>query len=288
LILDPVHIHGQPVLVDFVIERQCEERRVEFGGKAPKMRIRLIRSSTLLMTYGGLRLLFDPYLAAKGEGRSYAGIFRSPLVDLPVPASDVVTNLDAVLVSHLHSDHFDEAACTHLSKTIPMLCHSRDAQEIRQHGFTRVSGFEQAMTFGDVTLTAIAGQHGPPEVREDLGEVSGFVLRHPQEPTLYLVGDSILCKPVTKAIQEHTPEVIVVHAAGATWQGYAPVVMDAEQVKQVLALSLQANVLATHLDTVDHATETRATLRQAAGTLPLHMSRRLHIPNDGEETVFDL
>jgi hypothetical protein len=144
------------------------------------------------------------------------------------------------------------------------------------------------MTFGDVILTAIAGQHGPLEVREDLEEVSGFVLKHPQDPTLYLVGDSILCEPVSKAIQEHSPDVIVVHAAGATWQGYAPIVMDGEQVKQVLTLSPQANVLATHLDTVDHATETRAALRQAAGALPLHRSRRLHISNDGEETVFDL
>jgi hypothetical protein len=113
-------------------------------------------------------------------------------------------------------------------------------------------------------------------------------LKHPQEPTLYLVGVSILFDPVTRAIQEHSPDVIVVHAAGATWQGYAPIVMDAEQVEPVLALSLQANVLTPHLDIVDHATETRATLRQAADTLPLHMSRRPHIPNDGEETVFDL
>lgn len=48
----------------------------------------------------GMTFLIDPWLAPKGQGRSYAGEVRSPLVELPIPLQDVVSGIDAVLVSH--------------------------------------------------------------------------------------------------------------------------------------------------------------------------------------------
>lgn len=53
------------------------------------MQLTLIRNATLLLEYGGQRLLIDPMLAPKGHYPAFAGSpndhLRNPLVDLPVP-----------------------------------------------------------------------------------------------------------------------------------------------------------------------------------------------------------
>lgn len=157
------------------------------------MQIRLIRSATLSVDLAGVRLLIDPWLAAKGAGKSYSGRGLSPLVDLPTSVDELLEGIDAVLVSHLHSDHFDEAAQRLLPKSMPILCHSRDRQSIVAMGFKDVRAIGEGLDLGSVHIRATDGQHGPPEVLDDMGEVSGFLMNAPGEPLLYWAGDTILC-----------------------------------------------------------------------------------------------
>ncbi len=86
------------------------------------MQIQLIRNATLRLQYAGLQLLTDPYLAAKHSRPSFTGKSPNPLVELPIPPEEVIAGVDGVLVSHLHSDHFDPAARDLLPKDIPILC----------------------------------------------------------------------------------------------------------------------------------------------------------------------
>lgn len=44
---------------------------------------------------------------------------RALLVPLPVPVEDLV-KVDAVIVTHLHSDHFDDAAMEALPRSLPI------------------------------------------------------------------------------------------------------------------------------------------------------------------------
>nr|MDJ0757268.1 MBL fold metallo-hydrolase [Ardenticatenaceae bacterium] len=74
------------------------------------MNLQLIRNATLRIKYAGQTILIDPYLANKHTLPSYAGKSKNPLVDLPLPAAEVVAGVDLVIVSHLHGDHFDQAA----------------------------------------------------------------------------------------------------------------------------------------------------------------------------------
>ncbi len=113
-----------------------------------------------------------------------------------------------------------------------------------------------------------------------MGPVWGFVFHAPGEPVLYWAGDTILCPEVREALARHKPDVIVVHACGAQWGGIGPLVMDAAMVAETLRLAPSATLIATHLDAVDHATFTRATLRDAISAMP--EADRLLIPADGE------
>ena len=75
------------------------------------MRLRLIRNATLQLEVGGRRLLVDPSLGPAGCRPPVAGTPNprpNPTVELPEAAEAVVAWAEAVLVTHLHQDHFDE------------------------------------------------------------------------------------------------------------------------------------------------------------------------------------
>ena len=249
------------------------------------MHIQLIRSATVKLSAGGATLLIDPYLAPQGGGKSYAGTRTSPLVELPMTIEALLRDVDAVFVSHLHSDHFDTAAQQLLPKRLPLLCPATLAERIRAMGFERVTGIDEQLRWNDWTLTLAGGLHGPDEVLADMGEVHGLVVQRHGEPTLYWVGDSIWCAPVREAVARFDPDVVVVHACGATWRGLGPLVMDQHHVEALMREAPRCTVVATHLDAVDHATVSRADLAQHFAALP-EFARRLRIPDDGQVLAF--
>ena len=249
------------------------------------MQLQLIRSATLRLAYAGRRYLVDPWLAPKNGGLSYAGGSRSPLVGLPLPVDEIVRGIDAVIVSHLHSDHFDDSARRALDPGVRLICAERDADAIRDHGFRNVVPVSETVRDGTATIAVAPGRHGPEEVLADMGEVSGFVLRAEGEPTVYWAGDTIFCDAVRTTIKAVEPDVIVVHACGATWRGMGPLVMDEGMVAEVLRSAPAATVVATHLDAVDHATVGRDSLTTFFAGHP-GLRARLLVPADGETLDF--
>lgn len=251
------------------------------------MQFQLIRSATVKISAAGSTLLVDPYLAPRGGGKTYAGAQTSPLVDLPRPLEEILQGVDAVFVSHLHSDHFDAAAQQQLPKGLPILCPEAIAAPIRAMGFVQVTGIQGQLAWRGCTLHLTGGRHGPDDVLQAMGDVHGFVLQAPTEPTLYWAGDTVWCPEVQAALQHFDPAVVVVHACGATWRGVGPLVMDAAQVQAVLQAAPRITVVATHLDVVDHATVSRADLARHFAGLP-DLSLRLRVPADGQTMAFAL
>lgn len=78
-----------------------------------------IRNATLRLDYAGVRFLIDPMLSDRHSWSGFEGTVnsaeRNPLVHLPLPIADII-DVDAVIVTHLHPDHWDEAAQSALSK----------------------------------------------------------------------------------------------------------------------------------------------------------------------------
>jgi phosphoribosylaminoimidazole-succinocarboxamide synthase len=81
-------------------------------------------------------------------------------------------------------------------------------------------------------------------------------------------------------IADTKPEIIIIHACGARWDGDL-IVMDAAEAVATCRLAPDATVIATHMDSLDHATVSREELRQHA-TLHGISSQQLLIPRDGE------
>jgi L-ascorbate metabolism protein UlaG (beta-lactamase superfamily) len=245
------------------------------------MRLRLLRNATQRLRYAGHELLLDPYFAPKHSRPSYAGRSPNPLVDLPCSPEEIMAEAELLIVSHLHSDHYDPEAQRLLPKNLPVLCQPGDEETIRSHGFEQVTPVADTVAWQGITVTRTPGQHGTGAELADMGQVSGFVFQAPGEPTLYWAGDTILYEPVLQVIEKFRPEVIVTHSSGALWKGSGPIVMDALQTLDVCRAAPKSRVVAIHLESLDHGEVSRhdlGTQARAAG-IP---DERLLIPADGE------
>jgi len=245
------------------------------------MRLRLLRNATQRLRYAGREILLDPYFAPRHSRPSFAGRSPNPLVDLPCPPGEIMAGTELLIVSHLHSDHFDPEAQRLLPKDLPVFCQPGDEDTIRGHGFESVTPVEDAVTWEGITLTRTPGQHGTGAELADMGTVSGFVFQAPGEPTLYWTGDTILYEPVHQRIERFRPDVIVTHSSGALWQGSGPIVMDAAQTVAVCQAAPGSRVVAIHLDSLDHGEVSRGDLRAQARAARIPDGQLL-IPEDGE------
>ncbi len=246
------------------------------------MRVRLLRNATQRVSYGGVSWLWDPYLAPRFSRPSFSGASLNPLVELPCSPQEAVTGIDAVIVSHLHSDHFDPLARSLLPKAVPLFCQPWDREEIQLEGFTDVRPVEGSARWQEATITRVPAVHGSGAVLQDMGRASGFVLRKQGEPTVYWVGDSLWCEEVARTIERFQPQVVITHSSGAVWARGVLIVMDAAQTLEVCRAAPRSTVIAVHLEALDHGTVSRRQLREeaeAAGIAP----QRLLIPQDGEE-----
>lgn len=250
------------------------------------MEIQLLRHATLLVTFGGRRLLVDPMLSPAGAMDPVANAGddrRIPLVGLPLPdaeLSGLLAALDAALVTHTHRDHWDATAMRLLPRGLPVLCQPADAATIAGAGFADVRPVESALGWGGLTLRRTSGRHGTGEVGARMGPVSGFVLTARGEPALYLAGDTVWCDEVAAALVAHAPDVVVLNAGAAQLLVGDPITMTADDVAAVCRAAPRAHVVAVHMEAVNHCRLTRAGLSEALEAAGLR--GRVSIPADGQ------
>lgn len=255
------------------------------------MQIRLLRHATCVVRLNNRRVLTDPMLSRAGamdpvpdaaDGR------RIPLVDLPLDdegLQSLIRGLDAVLVTHLHRDHFDPRAAEMLPRTLPVICQPPDADRLAGMGFETVLPVEAEREWEGIRIVRTGGRHGTGDVGTRMGAVSGFLLRVPGEASLYLAGDTVWCGEVEAAIVGLRPDVVVVNSGAAQFRTGGPITMTAEDVIHVCRTAQGAAVVAVHLGALNHCPLTRADLGAAldeAGVL----SSKVWIPANGETLTF--
>lgn len=252
------------------------------------MKIQHIRNATLVIEYAGKKFLIDPFLSPKGTYPPFPNSTRqdekNPLTDLPVSVEDII-DADAVIVTHLHLDHWDDAAKETLPKDIKLFSQNEeDAQTIRDAGFQNVEVLGADSSFEGIQLIKTKGEHGRGPILQRTGLVCGVVLKHDTEKTLYVAGDTVWYEGVQEALNTHQPEVIVVNAGDNQFLEGGSLVMGKEDVQAVHEAAPDAQIVAVHMEAVNHWALSREELRRFAEEQG--MAAKLAVPNDGDSFTF--
>ena len=270
-------------------------------GKKKMNKIRQIRNATLRVRFGGVEFLIDPWLVGRAEGMTFRkGPFASEVVDpaqldvvmpmceLSIPIAEVLKGVDAYVLTHLHPDHFDMAADgalgAKLDKTVPLFVQNEDElAKMKVSGFTSASTFSaQGTVFRGVTLRRTYAKHG---TKVSCGPASGVFLSSPAEKkTLWIMGDTVWCDETAKAMSALKPDIVVLNTCAARFKTFGRLIMDDADVESVCRAAPNATVIASHMDTVAHASLTRSTLKAALERRGL--ASRVLMPDDGEAYSF--
>jgi L-ascorbate metabolism protein UlaG (beta-lactamase superfamily) len=247
------------------------------------MRLRLIRHATLVIEYGGHKLLVDPMLSEVGAQppiANTANLRPNPLVPLPITVAEILEGVELVLVTHTHRDHWDMVASDLVPKNLPLFGQKEDEETFRSQGFTDVRPVGESANWNGIKVTRTEGQHGTGEIGKKMAPVSGFVLQAKGQPSVYIAGDTIWCPEVEDALQTFEPAVAVVNAGAARFLEGDPITMNGDDVVHVCQAAPHTQVVAVHMEAINHCGLGRAEL--ALQLLAAHVIQQAAIPQDGD------
>jgi L-ascorbate metabolism protein UlaG (beta-lactamase superfamily) len=253
------------------------------------MNIQQIRNATLVVQYAGKKFLIDPFLSEKGTYPPFPNSFRqdqnNPLVSLPTSIDDIINNVDAVIVTHLHLDHYDDAAKKVLPKDIKMFVQNEeDAGIVRNDGFQNVEVLQEDTVFEGIQLIKTKGEHGRGEILKLAGHVCGVVFKYTNEKTLYVAGDTVWYEAVQEVIETYKPEIIVVNGGDNQFLQGGSLVMGKEDIYEVYKAAPNAKIISVHMEAVNHWTLSREELKNFIKDKGLLSN--VFVPDDGESYSF--
>jgi L-ascorbate metabolism protein UlaG (beta-lactamase superfamily) len=197
-----------------------------------------VGTATTVLRLGGFTLLTDPNFIRKGQ-RAYLGrgLWTRRLTD-PALRPGELPVLDAVVLSHLHGDHWDRVARRELDREPPVLTTTHAAPRLRRQGFDGV-GLETWQEHvlqrpgEQLRVVSLPGIHARGAMGKVLPPVMGTLLEHSvdglRRRRVYLSGDTLTGDHLD-AIRERFDDidVAVVHLGGTRVLAHT-VTMDAAE-----------------------------------------------------------
>jgi L-ascorbate metabolism protein UlaG (beta-lactamase superfamily) len=250
------------------------------------MDIRFLRHATLVLNLDDLTVLLDPMLSPAQSMDPIANAGndqRIPMVDLPLSDDGLMhllNEIDAVLVTHTHRDHWDMRAEELLRRDVPLFCQPEDQARFVQAGFSAVQPIGGEHEWRGLRIYRTYAQHGSGELGQKMAPSSGYLLAGAALPLTYIAGDSIWCPQVEQVLTQFSPQVVVLNTGAASYvTGGGPITMDADDVCQVCRIVPMAKVIAVHMEVINHCRLTRADLRARLASEGL--LDQVVIPEDG-------
>ena len=220
-------------------------------------RLHFIGTATTVVTLGSFTLLTDPNFLHRGQ-RAYLGwgLSSRRLTD-PAVEPHELPDLDAILLSHLHGDHFDRVSRAQLDRSAPLLSTPHAVRRLGRWGFDAhglATWDEHVLVKGAELLrvTSVPAIHARGLLGRMLPPVMGSVLQHVVDGTVrrtvYVSGDTLTGDHVDE-VRARFPHIdaAVVHLGG-TRVLLRTVTMDGPMGVDFVQRSRPAVVVPVHHD----------------------------------------
>ncbi len=264
------------------------------------MKIHHLRNATFVIESGEKYILIDPMLGDKGTLPPFARFKhpsrKNPLVSLPDNATDILHKVTNCLITHSqkfgikalqHTDHLDEAGESFLTeRNIPVATRGQDALYLKQHDLTietTLNYWHQVDYLGG-KITAVPALHGHSWIHSLMANGAGLFLQLPDEPSIYISGDTVYTKDVERAFSEFEPDIAVMASGSASLDVGGPILMPLEELIKFVKQA-PGKVVANHLEALNHCPTTRSQLKQEIENMGL--LSKVSIPNDGDILTFE-
>jgi L-ascorbate metabolism protein UlaG (beta-lactamase superfamily) len=185
--------------------------------------VQFVGTATTIIRLGGFTLLTDPNFLHRGQ-RAYLGkgLWSRRLTEPAVGPAEL-PRLDAVVLSHLHGDHFDRIARRELAKTPPLITTPQAARKLRRSGFLSFgldTWRRHVLPKEEETLVveALPAVHARGPMRTMLPPVMGSLLTHERDGVVrrvYISGDTLTGDHLREIHDRHPDiDVGIVHLGG--------------------------------------------------------------------------
>jgi L-ascorbate metabolism protein UlaG (beta-lactamase superfamily) len=218
-----------------------------------------IGTATLLLRFAGFTILTDPNFLHQGDHIHVGYGLQAVRQTNPAIEINELPPLDAIILSHMHEDHFDRVAARKLQKDIPIVTTLQATKALKKKRFFRTYPLKTWKTLtlekGDVllTITAMPGKHAPGPLSYLLPPVMGSMLefqnaRRQTILRLYITGDTLLYKAL-KEIPRRYPDIdlAILHLGGTKFYGLM-LTMDARQGVEAVKLINPHEAIPVHYD----------------------------------------
>jgi L-ascorbate metabolism protein UlaG (beta-lactamase superfamily) len=228
--------------------------------------VTFIGNATTLIRCGDITVLTDPNFLHQGQ-HAYLGYgLWSKRRRPPALSIDQLPDLDAIVLSHMHGDHWDRVAERGLNRGLPIITTHHAAKRLHHRGFHRAKGLStwDAVEFGGhttkVSMTALPGRHAPTPLDRLLPPVMGTMLEFGSATDsarrrLYISGDTLLIDELKDIpVRFQSIDAGVLHLGGTRLPAGdrlpfgLTVTMDGRQGADVVQLLQLPKVIPVHFD----------------------------------------
>lgn len=254
-----------------------------------RFKVTYLGGPTVIITFGGLRLMTDPTLDPSGV-RFPAGpeVMIEKLSD---PALTDIGKIDIVLLSHdQHGDNLDTAGRA-LLENVTQTFSTPAAAERLKGIVTGLQTWESVMVTtseGDeLIITATPARHGPTHIEALAGEVTGFILTVKDDPenSIYLTGDTVFYHGIEEVAKRFHPKYVFIFAGAAKPGIPFNLTMGANDAVDTAFAFPNATIIPIHFEGWSHFSENASAL--IGGFAALGISERLKILPPGESVSLD-
>jgi L-ascorbate metabolism protein UlaG (beta-lactamase superfamily) len=263
------------------------------GGEA-RADLTFIGTATTLLHLGPFTVLTDPNFLHRGQHAYLGRGLTAKRVTEPAMSIDELPPLDAVVLSHLHGDHFDRVARRGLTRDAPIVTTTHAAGRLRRFGFSTVGldTWEEHTLERDghrLTVQSLPGVHAYGVLGKLLPPVMGSLLRWTDNGqvrrTLYQTGDT-LTGPHLREIRERHPSIdgAVVHLGGTRVLG-AVVTLDAKGGLELLEAVEPGYAVPVHYDDYTRFRSSLSDFLSAVGST--RWSSRIRVVERGQTISLD-